>query len=159
MDILDFACKIELENIDFYATLSRQEIVRELAATLHSFIEEEKSHYAVMTSWRGGSHVKAIGTCPVLPPDPAAVFEQLSGRLQNAGIHADHYYSLYEKAWIFKRICVEFYTSFLKRFTASRRELLMKIIDQERNHAVFFRNMIEFLKRPRERAQGAEVYR
>jgi hypothetical protein len=103
-----------------------------------------------MNAWRCGSPVPAIGNSTAPPPDPSVVFNRLSGRLRKDGIHADHYASLYGKAWMFKRVCVEFYSGFMKRFTANRRDTLINIIDQERNHAIFFRNIIEFLKQPRE---------
>ncbi len=158
MDLLDFACSIEQESIDFYSKMSSQEIASDLSGILLFLVEEEKRHYEIMASWRNNTDAPKIKNSNVILMEPAKVFKQLSDHFQKDGILATHYYNLYEKAWNFEGKSVRFYSSIIRRFTDGKIDLLKKIVDQETNHAVFFRNMLEFLRHPGEWLENAEWY-
>jgi rubrerythrin len=158
MDVLNFACKIEQESIDFYKDLSRKESAGSISGIMLFLSAEEIRHLEIIKSWQAHSQAPQIIDAEIAMPDPAKVFKQLADYYQKDGIPARDYYDLYERAFLFERKTLRFYAALAKRYTDERSTILRKIMAQEKSHAFFFKNMLEIIKRPGEWLENAEIY-
>ena len=157
VNLLDLAMDLELKSIELYQNLSNQTLVKELTSVFQFLAAEEKSHYEILRTWRENADSPDLEFMPFIP-DLEKVFQKLSEHFRAYGIPATHYYNAFEKARIFEKNSLEFYEDLLEKIEEGRKVLLMKIIDQEKQHAEFLTNMLEFLRYPGEWLENAEWY-
>jgi rubrerythrin len=154
-DVLNFAIEFERESIEHYQKLSSQTVIKELSSIFRFLANEEKSHYEILKAWRDNTAPQFLGGDSLIP-DTEKVFQKLSDHFNTYGIPATNYYDAYEKARIFEEKSISFYESLSEQIAEGQRILLTKIIDQEKKHAQFFINLLEFLRHPGEWLENAE---
>jgi rubrerythrin len=157
MNILDFALEIEQEGIDLYKQLAKVTIVRELSGIFLFLADEEKRHYEIVDAWRNNTDVPRLDEVSILG-DPENVFKKLSENFYAFNIPTTNYYDAYSKACCFEEKSIAFYTNLLDQSKDGQKGLVEKIIDQEKEHALFFINLLEFLRHPGEWLENAEWY-
>jgi rubrerythrin len=157
MNLLDFAIEIERKSIEQYQQLSRQTIVKELSSIFLFLAGEEKSHYEILKAWRDNTDSPVLEESQSIP-DADNAFQKLSDHFNTYGVPATHYYNAYDKARIFEEKSIAFYESLIGQIPEGQKNLLMKIIGQEKKHAQFLVNLLEFLRHPGEWLENAEWY-
>jgi len=136
LKLLDFAMDLERKSIELYQNLSGQTIVKELSKIFQFLAGEEKSHYEVLKAWRDNTDPPVLEGVPFIP-DPENIFPKLSEHFNIYGIPATHYYDAYEKARLFEEKSLAFYENLLVNIEEGRKELLLKIIEQEKTMRYF----------------------
>ncbi len=156
-NVFDFAMGLELKSVELYENLARQTPFREVASIFRYLAGEEKSHYEIVKAWRSGSPAPVPEESPFFP-ELDKVFRKLSDHFNENGVPANHYYHAYEKARVFEEKTLALYKNLLETIEDDRKILLMRIIDQEKNHAMFISNLLELLRHPGEWLENAEWY-
>lgn len=154
---LDFVMELEQKSMELYSDLARRATLKELSGIFQFLASQEKSHYEIVKSWQDNTVSPALEETPFFP-DIDKVFKNLSDHFNGNGTMALHYYNAYEKARTFEEKSVAFYEQLLENSEAGRKSILMKIIDQEKNHVLFIVNLLEFLRHPGEWLENAEWY-
>jgi rubrerythrin len=136
MNVLDFALEIEREGIELYKKLSDGKIVKELSGIFLFLAEEEKRHYEIVEAWRNNTEVPTLDNVSILG-NPENVFKKLSEHFYIYNTPTAHYYDAYSKACSFEEKSIAFYTNLLDHLENGQKGLMQKIIDQEKEHALF----------------------
>lgn len=158
MDLLELAMAIEKEGIDCYTKFAGEAVGQEVSGIFMFLAREEKNHYEILDAWHNYTDVPALDNFNIRKQSKA-VFARLSDHFETYGTPATHYYSAYEKALRLEEKSVAFYQeALLKIENRDQNEILKKIIEQEKSHARFFIDMLEFLRHPGEWLENAEWY-
>jgi rubrerythrin len=156
-DLLNSAIEIERKSIELYQEFSRQTIVEELSSIFQFLAAEEKSHYEILKAWRENADAPVLDESQLIA-DPENVFQKLADHFNIYGVPATHYYNAYDKARIFEEKSIAFYENLDEQIPVGQKIILMKIIDQEKKHAQFLKNLLEFVRHPGEWLENAEWY-
>jgi rubrerythrin len=159
MNLLDFAMAIEKEGIEYYTKLANEAVWKEVSDIFMFMAGEDKGHYKILDAWLSRSYPPLPDNSNILKQSKA-VFKRLSDRIELYGIPIVNYYSAYEKALRLEEKSVAFYKeALIKIENQDQKEVLIKIIEQEKSHASFLTDLLEFLRRPEEWLENAEWYR
>ncbi len=155
-DILDFAMGIEKEGMAYYKHLSNTSLGKDVVSIFAYLSEEEKRHYEIFAALRNNADAPPLEDFAILSRAPE-VFKGLADHFETYGVPATHYYNAYEKALRFEEKSVSFYTAALTKINDDKqKELVAKILDQEKTHVQFITNLLEFLRHPGEWLENAE---
>jgi rubrerythrin len=154
--ILEFAMGIEKEGMDYYKHLANTSVGKDVASIFTFLSEEEKRHYEIFAALRNNADVPPLEDFAILSRAPQ-VFKGLADHFETYGVPATHYYNAYEKALRFEEKSVSYYSDALtKIMDAAKKDILAKIIDQEKTHVQFITGLLEFLRHPGEWLENAE---
>jgi rubrerythrin len=160
MDILEYACEIEMRGEQLYHDMAAQSSLPEISSIFAFLAEEERHHYDLLQAMSRPTTLPPIGKSFILS-DSKAVFEKLTEQFTAQGaIKIDREYplstalefenksvSLYEKAIIEMMISPANENSCL---------VLAQIVEQEKNHVRLIDSIREFQRHPYEWLENAE---
>jgi rubrerythrin len=154
-DILDMAMDLELKSVEFYSTLARQTAIEAVSNVFRFLSGQEKAHYEIVKAWRDNIPAPVLQSETILV-DSDKIFKNLSEHFSKADDRALNYYQAYEQALLFEEQSVHYYRRLLGKSDDGRKAIIMRIIDQEKSHARFIKNLMEFLRHPGEWLENAE---
>jgi rubrerythrin len=158
MDFLELAMAIEKEGIDYYTKLADKVKWKDEAGIFLFLAREEKGHYEILNAWQKHFDVPPLENFNILK-ESKAVFRRLSDHFETYGTPATDYYNAYEKALRLEEKSVAFYKeALIKMESPAQKEVLTKIIEQEKSHVNFLTDMLGFLRHPGEWLENAEWY-
>lgn len=157
MDFLELAKKIEKQGMEQYALMARTLEVKGLNGIFAYMAEQEKRHYELFDSWQRKEPAR-----PRLPEETVLVkakeaFEKLAKHFIGADFVAPvNYEQAYKQALQFENNSIELYSETLSKLDDGQQSVLVSIIKEEKAHARFITDLMEFLRHPGEWLENAE---
>ena len=160
MDFLDFAKEIETRGIEQYNLLAQTMQLRELCSVFEFMADQERRHYEVFDSWQRNG---AAANAPEIPVETVLgragdAFELISGHfIPDKFIPPINYGQAYEQALEFENRSIALYEETLPRIgDGTWKSVLKLIVEQEKAHAQFITDLMDFLRHPGEWLENAE---
>jgi rubrerythrin len=151
MNIIDFALQMELDGMTFYEKSAQHADQPELAKVLRILAEEEKRHYNIFKRMKGSSSDEARLEFESSSPGLNATKNIFHALVQ------EHKYTAFgnraREIWSAAMKLEEqsekvYRDESLKESDPTRRFLLEKIADEEKNHIYLIDNMLSFMADP-----------
>jgi len=155
MNIYEYAVQMEKDGEDYYRQLAQKTANKGLKTILTMLADEEVKHYNALEKMK--TEKPHIAETRILT-DAKNVFVQIkeSGESFDFDIKQTE---LYRKAQDIEKKSHEFYTEKANEVTEEyRKELFLKLADEERKHYLLLDNIIEFVSRPEHWLENAEFY-
>lgn len=157
MDFLEFAKQIEKQGMEQYTLMARTLEVKGLNGIFAYMAEQEKRHYELFDSWQRKEPAR-----PGLPEETVLgkakdAFEKLAEHFIAANFVApSNYEQAYKQALQFENNSIELYAKALSKLDEGQQSVLASILKEEKAHARFITELMEFLRHPGEWLENAE---
>lgn len=156
MDIYDFAMKMEKDGEAYYRELAERTGNSGLRNILAMLADAEMRHYHLFRGLRENSPVEASDS-PILE-EVKNVFVKLKEQERAAGVDSSEA-DLYRKAQAIEEESRDFYRSKAEEVgDEARREIFLRIAEEEQKHYLILENIIAFVSRPEQWLEDAEWY-
>ena len=152
MDILSLAISMEEEGAKFYRSLADAAKSKPFKAVLSMMAEDEDKHKKAFKAWKEKNPID---------PEESQMIAKANSIFHEAGkedfISAKMQLELYIKARDKEQEAVEHYLKLQEQPEyASNRELIGKIIEEERKHLALLTDLIEYISQPEQWVESAE---
>jgi rubrerythrin len=159
MNIIDFAIQMELDGMTFYEKSAQQTDQPELAKVLRILADEEKRHYNVFKRMKGASSEEARREYESSSPGLSAtrnIFHDLVEQRKYSSMGSGAR-EIWTTALKLEEQSEKLYREeSAKETDATRKFLLDKIADEERNHIYLVDNMLSFMADPQGFSDSAD---
>jgi rubrerythrin len=156
MDIYDFAMKMEKDGEAYYRELAGKTVNKGLRSILNMLADAELQHYRLFHGMKENSPVGAAET-PILE-EVKNLFVRLKGTEGSQGVDSSAV-DLYRRAQAIEEESRDFYRSKAgEAGDENRREVFLKIAEEEQKHYLILENIIDFVSRPEQWLEDAEWY-
>ena len=149
MDIIKFAMQMELDGQKFYEKAAEEAPNKELKGILLHLAEEEQRHFKFFASMREGAGqdaAKALEGGTIGKTKNLFVQLTENGQAEKFG---EDVRTVWTKALKIEEKAVKMYSEEAeKESDTSRRSLLVRIADEERNHVYLIENVLTYLTDP-----------
>ena len=158
MDILDFALQMELDGKAYYVRGAAESNDPQIKKILTTLAEEEAGHYKVFRALKEGQYAtarEALNNKSGTPALAKNVFRQLAASGQKRP-YSDSARALWKEAMTVEEKSERLYREAAQKETdQTRRDLLNRIADEEKNHIYLIDNMLSFMQDPAGFVQSA----
>ena len=160
MDILEKAGEIETKGEQLYRDMAEKSPVTEIKSIFGFLAGEEKRHYEALQAMRKHTMLPAIEKSSILS-DSKAVFKNLSEQFTAPGtIAIDREFAL-NTALEFENKSVSIYDKAIAELIMApenegSRRVLKQIAEQEKDHVLLIKSLMDFQRHPYEWLENAE---
>ncbi len=151
MDILEFAMQMELDGIAFYKKGADNTDSAELKKILVTLAEEEQKHYKIFKSMKEGDLAaaeSAMGPGSDTPALAKNIFKQMA-EAGTLALPGDEVVAMWQEALRVEEKSEKMYREAADaEGDTTRKDLLNRIADEEKNHIYLIDNMISFSRNP-----------
>jgi rubrerythrin len=158
MNIYEFAMKMEQDGEAFYREMADQTSAEGVQRILNMLADDEVKHYHVVKQMRDQAIAPQMEDTAVLS-QARNVFEQMQGQTFDAGqlVRGGPQLEVYREAQEIERKSRDFYQEKADEVSsATHRELMLRIAQEENRHYFLLDHMIEFVNRPQTWIEDAE---
>lgn len=161
MDILDFAMQMELDGRKFYLKGAEQTKDGSLKKIYEQLAEEEHRHYNIFKSLKAGDlsgAAKAMTSSKEQIGTARTLFREMTEKGMTT-LPGESDREVWKQARAVEEKTVKLYTDeAAKEKDTTRKELLLKLADEEQTHVYLIENILQFLKDP-EGFQSSQDYK
>lgn len=155
MNMFDFAMAMERDGERYYRELAAQVQDEGLRLILETLADDEVKHYEIFREMKASAPV-AMADTEVLAR-ARNVFVQISEAKEQHFDLAAGQVEMYRKAQEIEQKSIDFYQSKVKELPEGpTRELLRRIVEEERKHYTLLGHIIDFVERPLQWLEDAE---
>jgi rubrerythrin len=158
MNIYEFAMKMEQDGEAFYREMAAQTSAEGVQRILNMLADDEVKHYNVVKQMRDQAAAPQMEDTAVLSL-ARNVFEQMQGQTFDTGrlVRVGPQIEVYREAQEIERKSRDFYQEKADEVSsATHRELMLRIAQEENRHYFLLDHMIEFVNRPQTWIEDAE---
>lgn len=161
MDILDFAMQMELDGRKFYQKGAEQTKDPGLKKIYEQLAEEEHRHYNIFKSLKAGD-VTAAAAAMTSAKEQISNAKTLFKQMTEKGmvtLPGESDREIWKEARAVEEKTVKLYTDeAAKEKDGARKQLFLKLADEEQTHVYLIENILQFLKDP-EGFQSSQDYK
>ena len=151
MDILEFAMQMELDGRKFYLKGAEQTNDPGLKKIYEQLAEEEHRHYNIFKSLKSGDiagAAKAMTSGKAQIDTAKTLFKEMTEKGMTT-LPGESDREIWKEARAVEEKTVKLYTDeAAKEKDKTRKDLLLKLADEEQTHVYLIENILQFLKDP-----------
>jgi rubrerythrin len=155
MNIFDFAMEKEKYSEDYYRQLAAKSSNKGLETVFNMLADEEAKHYKIISDMKGNIAPDSAETTVL--SDTKDVFVKMRESTQSFSFNNSQI-ELYRKALEIEKQSWDFYLEKANEVTESRKEIFLKLADEEKKHFCLIENILDFVSRPETWLENAEFY-
>lgn len=154
MNPYDFAMQMEKDGEAYYRELAEKTSDAGLKSIWNRLADDERKHYTTFKEMKAGEEPQMAGT--TILEDAKNIFKQMKAENAPQSLELSEE-GLYEKALEIEKRSEEFYRLKAKEAEKpNRRDLFLKIAEEEKKHYFLVDNILEFMRAPRSWLENAE---
>lgn len=154
MDVYEFAMNMEKDGEDLYRKLAAKTAHKGLAAILGMLADAEVKHYRLLQSMKKDEKVEI--TDSTILNDVKNVFEKIKeGKEFDVDVSE---IDLYREAQEIEKKSRDFYMEKADEVGGKKKEIFLRIADEEKGHYFIVENIINFVNQPNTWLENPEWY-
>ncbi|MEJ2697299.1 MAG: ferritin family protein [Candidatus Sulfobium sp.] len=154
MDIYEYAMKMEKDGENLYRELASKSGNKGLTSILGMLADAEVKHYKLFQNMKNNEKVTMTDT--TILDDVKNVFEKIKEEKQFEVNVSE--IDLYKEARDIEKKSRDFYIEKADEVGADRKEIFLKIADEEKRHYFIVENIINFVNKPNTWLENPEWY-